>query len=503
MNDNYKSRSPKLVIVSVLLSIMLLATTSCFTSHEATSLESMLENLGDVDGQATFVTKDGETVTITVTKDTETDIESTGSNVNENQDKESSGDKECTDSENLADILPTLDCIEDIFKTLGVWEDTAKLQKQGLTWSHIAEELGYDADKMYREIEEIIEEHLHHAKELGLINQDQLEYKLNYFGEKALKWINKIFADTGKDTEDLADILPKLDCIEDVFKTLGVWEDAAELYRNSLAWSRVAGELGYDADKMYHELEEIIEERLQHARELELISQSQYEYKYNFFCEKALKWTDKIFADTVEDNSEDLADILPTLDGIEDAFKTLDLWEEAVNLYKKGLNWALAAEELGYDKNKMYRELKEIIEERLQHARELELIDQDQYEYKYDYFCEKALNWTNIIFEFTDIDSSEELASILPTLDRVEDVFKTLGVWEETAHLREQGLTWSHIAEELGYDKDKMYRETEEIIEESLQYARELELINQNQHEYKYNYFCEKALKWINKIFST
>jgi len=377
------------------------------------------------------------------------------------------------------------------------------MQKQGLTWSHIAGELGYDKDKMYRELEEIIEERLHHARELELISQDQLEYKYNYFCEKAMKWTDKIFADTGTDSsEDLADILPSLDCIEDVFKTLGIWEDAAQLQKQGLTWSHIAEELGYDRDRMYRELEEITEERLYHARELELISQSQHEYKYIFFCEKAIKWTDKIFADTGTDSSEDLADILPSFDCIEDVFKTLGKWEDAIYLIKQGLTWSRIAEELGYDKIKMYHELEEIIEERLHHARELELISQDQLESKYNYFCEKAAKWINIIFADTGTGSSESLADILPTLDYIEDVFKTLGIWEDASHLQKQGLTWSHIAEELGYDKIKMYNELEEIIEESLQQAKELWLIDQDELEYKYDYFCEKVLKLTDRIFS-
>ena len=38
-----------------------------------------------------------------------------------------------------------------------------------------------------------IEERLHHAKELGLINHEQLEYKYEYYCEKAMKLVTIVF----------------------------------------------------------------------------------------------------------------------------------------------------------------------------------------------------------------------------------------------------------------------------------------------------------------------
>jgi len=56
----------------------------------------------------------------------------------------------------------------------------------------------------------------------------------------------------------------------------------------------------------------------------------------------------------------------------------------------------------------------------------------------------------------TDSSSSIDLTNILPTIESIEDVFKVLGVWEVAHEWREKGLAWSHIAEELGYNADKM-----------------------------------------------
>jgi hypothetical protein len=96
----------------------------------------------------------------------------------------------CSD---LSDYLPTLNCIEDVFQILGVWETAETLRDQDLTWTHIAEELGYNTDSMYAALYAIIEAHLHEAKTLGLITYEQYESKLANYSEKALRWINEIF----------------------------------------------------------------------------------------------------------------------------------------------------------------------------------------------------------------------------------------------------------------------------------------------------------------------
>jgi hypothetical protein len=98
-----------------------------------------------------------------------------------------------TTTANLADYLPVLNSIEDVFKTLGVWDKAYELQKQGYTWSKIAAELGYNKDSMYARILELNEDKLYKAKESGLIDQAMLDYKIKYYSDLARKWVEKIF----------------------------------------------------------------------------------------------------------------------------------------------------------------------------------------------------------------------------------------------------------------------------------------------------------------------
>jgi orotate phosphoribosyltransferase-like protein len=99
-----------------------------------------------------------------------------------------------TAAASLSDYLPALNSIEDVFKALGVWEKAAELQKKGLSWAKIAGELGYNNDTMYARILELNEDKLSKAKERGFIDQAALDYKIKYYGEQALKWVDKIFA---------------------------------------------------------------------------------------------------------------------------------------------------------------------------------------------------------------------------------------------------------------------------------------------------------------------
>jgi len=416
MKKQKLNRKLLLGFVSILLLLLLFVPTACTMTGDTELIEGILQNIDDIKGEITILTEDGQEITIKITSDnTENDQSSEGGDLEVGSPIKVSIDKcdivdtkilkeekPSTDAD-LATILPSLNSSEDVFKTLGVWEDAHALREKGLSWSHVAGELGYNKETMYAELREIIEERLHHAKELGLINYDRFKYKFNYFSELALKWVTKIFADVEEKSSmdvKLADILPSLNCIEDVFKTLGVWEDAHALREKGLSWSHVAGELGYNKETMYAELQEIIEERLHHAKELGLIDYDQFKYKFNYFSELALKWVTKIFADVEEKPSTnaDLATILPSLNSIEDVFKTLGVWEDAHALREKGLSWSHVAGELGYNKETMYAELQEIIEERLHHAKELGLINYDQFKYKFNYFSELALKWVTKIF---------------------------------------------------------------------------------------------------------
>ena len=176
-------------------------------------------------------------------------------------------------------------------------EHRRELRKQGLSWSDVAAELGYNRESMYAELQEIIEQRLHHARELGLINQEKLEYKFKHYSELALKWTNKIFADSSvSGVKKLEDFLPSLNSKEDVFRTLGLWEDADILLDEGRSWSQVAMELGYTEEKMYAALQQICEESLHSAKVQGLITYEQYKNKLEYYNELSLKWVDKIFA---------------------------------------------------------------------------------------------------------------------------------------------------------------------------------------------------------------
>ena len=151
-----KKLSLKPFFMAVLIAVLLLPTVSCISGAEGDLVESILANVDTVDGEAVFHTKDGRTITITVTgesqEDTANNEEEPTQTCDENKEKQDDNSKE-----NLADILPKVDSIENIFKTLGVWEQACELHDKGLTWAHIAAELGFDSETMYRELQEEIE----------------------------------------------------------------------------------------------------------------------------------------------------------------------------------------------------------------------------------------------------------------------------------------------------------------------------------------------------------
>ena len=286
----------KFLTISLLTPVLLLTTMSCFPANESALIESLIKSTEG--GEMIFVTEDGETIKVTFTKVSSASGDSNKVEDIKNEEEEKKPDKDCDDSTKLADILPKLDSIEDVFRLLGVWEKADIMYDEGYSWSQIAGELDYDKEKMYAQLQVIIEERLHQARELDLINQEQFEYKFKYFSERALKWVNKIFADSEKNnSEELADILPKLDSIEDVFRTLGLWADAELMRNEGLTWSHIAEEFNYDKDTMYAHLKEIIEERLHHAKKQGLITYEQYKHKVEYYNEKALKWVNEIFAE--------------------------------------------------------------------------------------------------------------------------------------------------------------------------------------------------------------
>jgi len=409
--NKYRTRiSTKLIVLSSLLSMFLLLSSACAipTEDETAMLDELLERLEAVDGEITFATKDGETINVKITK--ESSQESQDKDNAQDRKEEASTDKDSAGSKDLSGILPSLESKEDVFRVLGVWEDAHALREQGLSWSHTAEELGYHPDKMYAELQEIAERELKDAKAEGLINYEQLKSKFVYFSNTAQKWVEKIFADavvknTGYTVMDLADYLPSLDSFEDVFKALGVWEDAHALREEGLTWSHVARELGYNEDTMYAQLQEFIEIKLKEAKAAGLINHEQLEYKFEYFNEIAMQWVEKIFADTAGTSTNDIVDIvtdlvsiLPPLNSFEDVFKALGVWEDAHVLREEGLTWFHIAGELDYHADKMYVELQEIADRELRDAKTDGLINHEQFGYMFNDFCEKAMDWVQEIF---------------------------------------------------------------------------------------------------------
>ena len=281
----------------MLIPVLVLPASSCISSADGELVDSILANVDTVDGEAVFHTKDGRTITITVSGESQEDTANTEEKPTETCDEKK--DNTTDDAkENLADILPKVNSIENIFKTLGVWEQACELHNKGLTWAHVAAELGFDSDTMYRELQEDIESRIRHAKELGLINQEQYEYKIKHYGETALKYVNKIFADTAEpEATDLASYLPSFSSEEDVFKSLGLYEKANRLHESGLNWSEVAIELDLTDDIMYRELKDDIEESLHQAKSKGLISYEQYKEKLDYYYMEALVWVNKIFGE--------------------------------------------------------------------------------------------------------------------------------------------------------------------------------------------------------------
>ncbi|MFC2010335.1 hypothetical protein ACFLUL_01985 [Chloroflexota bacterium] len=321
--------------VSLILSLLTVSTSCQVTSDEERLIEGILENLDMVNGEMTIVTEDGETITIKITTSNSEEGENleydeleagtpvkvtvedgshadmedvevqhkdgeNGDNyeAEDTYDDDDSGNKPSVAVADLSSILPSMASIEDVFRVLGVWEDAEEFREMGLAWSHIAEELDYNQERMRSRLQDMAEELLKAARDAGLITQEQLEAKFRYFDEMAAKWIGKIFADTEVEAVsdvDLESILPSLESIEDVFRVLGVWEDAVAWHEEGLTWAHIADELGYTMEKMYAELMEIAEEYLWAAKEAGLINHEQFEEMFTRFDELAEGWIHEIY----------------------------------------------------------------------------------------------------------------------------------------------------------------------------------------------------------------
>jgi hypothetical protein len=298
----------KIITLSILALFVLCAGASCVPGDTAGLIESLLKNTDS--GQMTFVTSDGEEVIVTLQKTGRTisdnattvntltkTVKPVTATIKPSTSKSALTATKPATTASLSNYLPVLNSIEDIFKTLGVWDKADELQKKGLGWAQIAAELGYDKDSMYAKVLELNKEKLYKAKELGLIDQATYEYKIKYYGELALKYITKIFTEPTKTpTASLSNYLPVLNSIDDVFKTLGQWEQASAKYAKGYRWSQIAADLGYDKDSMYAHLLEFNEEKLGQAFELGLIDKATLEYKIKLYGDQGLKWIEKIFA---------------------------------------------------------------------------------------------------------------------------------------------------------------------------------------------------------------
>ncbi|MFC1949075.1 hypothetical protein ACFLW0_02765 [Chloroflexota bacterium] len=216
--------------VSLILSLLTVSTSCQVTSNEERLIEGILENVDMVNGEMTIVTEDGETITIKITTSNSEEGENSeydeleagtpvkvtvedsnhadmedvevqhkdGENGDNDEaedtyDDDDSGNKPSVVVADLSSILPSMASIEDVFRMLGLWEDAVAWHEEGLTWAHIADELGYTMEKMYAELMEIAEEHLWAAKEAGLINHEQFEEMFTRFDELAEGWIHEIY----------------------------------------------------------------------------------------------------------------------------------------------------------------------------------------------------------------------------------------------------------------------------------------------------------------------
>jgi predicted DNA-binding protein YlxM (UPF0122 family) len=391
----------KSALISLLFVALLVFTSACSipTQDETDMLEDLLNRLDAVEGEITFVTKDGETVNIQITK------ESSQSTNGENSTTTNVDNKAVT-TEKTVSILPAISSKEEVFKLLGVLDQALELRDKGLSWFSTASELGYTSDSMYTELIEIGKQKLNDAIEQGLINQEQMNKKLSEFTATAKKWVDKIFADSSLDSPgNLNDYLPVLNGIEDVFKTLGIWDEAHSLREQDLSWYHIATKFGYDSDSMYMSLVAKIEVMLKEAYSAGLLSQEKMEYKITYYSDIGLKWIKKIFDDTTSTIPVSISDILPALESYEDVFTLLEIWEEASALREQDKSWSIIASELGYSEESMYKKIREIAEQELHDAKITGLINYDQYKEMLESYSCTAKSWVQKIFADLSVTS--------------------------------------------------------------------------------------------------
>jgi hypothetical protein len=388
---------PGFILISLLLISSLSFTSACAipTQDETAMLEDLLNRLDAVEGEITFVTKDGETVNIQITKES-----SSATNTNEENCTTNDKDKKEVTTDKSANALPVICSKEDVFEILGVLDKAKELRNKGHSWCSTAQELGYTPDSMYAQLETTGKSKLEDALAQGIIDQEQMNKKLSEFTASAKKWVDKIFADSSLESPgNLNDYLPVLNCIEDVFKTLGIWENAHSLREQGHAWSQIAIQLGYgSSDTMYTALVVKIETMLNEAYSVGLLSQEKLEYKIKYYSDTGLKWINKIFSDTASGTPVTISDLLPVLEDYEDVFTMLGTWEQASALHEQEQSWSNIAAELGYSKESMYKKIRGIAEQELHDAKISGIITYDQYKEMLESYSNTVESWVQEIF---------------------------------------------------------------------------------------------------------
>ena len=181
-------------LVAPLTMLAVLPASACIMPSEADALESILRSTDAVDGEITIVNQDGRRVTLKIstedaaeTEGSETDTSGPDSPSNEQVGKDGGAGSDGSPCDDLDEttLLPRLESIEDVFGTLGKWEKAVVLREEGLTWDHIARELGFGPDKMHIRLLDIAEESVYAAKHAGCLTLDRATELLNQFNQTA------------------------------------------------------------------------------------------------------------------------------------------------------------------------------------------------------------------------------------------------------------------------------------------------------------------------------
>ena len=146
----------------------------------------------------------------------------------------------------------------------------------------------------------IAEENVYAAKHAGYLPYEKAKALLDDFRQLVKDWVEEIFADTDEPlcNEDIENLLPRLESIEDVFRTIGKWEKAAALKEDGLGWSHVAAELGYTYEKLKICLLEIAEDKVYTAKHAGCLTPEQAKEMLNSFIPIAKYWAEEVFTNT-------------------------------------------------------------------------------------------------------------------------------------------------------------------------------------------------------------